>query len=108
VWNIGSERVEGFTSLLWTLIGALFYKLTGENFVWLLFLLGFILTYITVCKVLLFVRKCNGTLDKNLTETDVIIMALLLLPLGFLEWNIMNLMETGLWFYLIAGLALEL
>lgn len=108
VWNIGSERVEGFTSLLWTLIGALFYKLAGENFVWLLFLLGFILTYITVCRVLLFVRRCNGTLEKLLTDTDVIIMALLLFPLGFLEWNIMNLMETGLWLFLIASLALEL
>jgi len=108
VWNIGSERVEGFTSLLWTLIGALFYKLAGENFVWLLLLLGFILTYVTVCKVLLFIRRCNGTLDKKLAETDIIIMALLLLPLGFLEWNVMGLMETGLWLYLIAGLALEL
>lgn len=108
VWNIGSERVEGFTSLLWTLIGAVFYKLAGEGFVWLLFLLGFALTYITVCRVLLFVRRCNGTLDKLLTDTDLIIMALLLFPLGFLEWNIMNLMETGLWLFLIVGLTLEL
>jgi arabinofuranosyltransferase len=108
VWNIGSERVEGFTSLLWTLIGALFYKIAGENFVWLLLLLGFLLTYITVCRVLLFVRRCNGTLDKRLTETDVILMALLLLPLGFLEWNVMNLMETGLWLFLIVSLTLEL
>jgi arabinofuranosyltransferase len=108
VWNIGSERVEGFTSLLWTLIGALFYKLSGEGFVWLLFLLGFILTFFTVCRVLLFVRRCNGTLDKLLTDTDVIIMALLLFPLGFLEWNIMNLMETGLWLFLIVNLTLEL
>jgi arabinofuranosyltransferase len=108
VWNIGSERVEGFTSLLWTLIGALFYKLTGEGFVWLLFLLGLILTYITVVRVLLFIRRCNGTLDQPLTDTDVIVMALLLFPLGFLEWNIMNLMETGLWLFLIVGLTLEL
>jgi arabinofuranosyltransferase len=108
VWNIGSERVEGFTSLLWTLIGALFYKIAGESFVWLLLILGFILTYITVCRVLLFIRRCNGTLDRVLTGTDVVIMALLLFPLGFLEWNVMGLMETGLWLFLIVGLTLEL
>jgi hypothetical protein len=108
VWNIGSERVEGFTSLLWTLIGALFYKIAGEGFVWLLLLLGFTLTYSTICRVLLFIRRCNGTLDKRLTDTDVILTALLLLPLGFLEWNIMNLMETGLWLFLIVSLTLEL
>ena len=36
VWNIGGERVEGFTSLLWTLIGSGFYRIVGERFVWLL------------------------------------------------------------------------
>jgi arabinofuranosyltransferase len=108
VWNIGSERVEGFTSLLWTLIGAAFYRVAGENFVWLLLLLGFILSYITVCRVLLFIRRCNGTLHNTLTATDFIFMALLLFPLGFLEWNIMGLMETGLWLFLIVSLTLEL
>jgi hypothetical protein len=108
VWNVGSERVEGFTSLLWTLIGAVFYKIAGEGFTWLLLLLGFLLTYTTVCRIALFVRRCNGTLDKAVTDTDVLLMALLLLPLGFLEWNIMGLMESGLWLFLIASLTLEL
>ncbi len=108
VWNIGGERVEGFTSLLWTLIGALFYKLSGERFVWLLLLLSFILTYITLFRVLIFIRRCNGTTDRLLTDTDILFMALLLFPLGFLEWNIMGLMETGLWLFLIVNLTLEL
>ena len=91
VWNTGSERVEGFTSLLWTLIGSGFYRIVGERFVWLLLLLGFALTYFAVCRVALFLRRCNGTTEKLVTDTDVLLMALLLFPLGFLEWNIMNL-----------------
>src|SRR5882757_7167251 len=108
VWNLGGERVEGFTSLLWTLIGALFYKTSGEQYVWLLLILSFILTYLTVCRLLFFIRRCNDTMDRLLTDTDIILMALLLFPLGFLEWNIMGLMETGLWLFLIVHLTLML
>jgi hypothetical protein len=108
VWNTGGERVEGFTSLLWTLVGALFYKISGERFVWLLLALGFILTYFSVCRILIFLRRCNNTMDRLITGTDILIMALLLFPLGFLEWNIMGLMETGLWLFLIVNLTLEL
>ncbi|HZE85430.1 MAG TPA: hypothetical protein VE035_14040 [Puia sp.] len=108
VWNIGSERVEGFTSLLWTLVGAAFYRLSGENFVWLLFGISFILTWFTLVRLLFFLRRCNNTMDRLLTDTDIIMMALLLFPLGFLEWNIMGLMETGLWLFLIVNLTLEL
>ena len=108
VWNVGSERVEGFTSLLWTLIGAGFYKLSGENFVWPLLILSFILTYTAICRLLFFIRRCNHTEDRLLTDTDCIMMALLLFPLGFLEWNVMGLMETGLWLFLIISLTLSL
>ena len=108
VWNVGSERVEGFTSLLWTLIGAGFYKLSGENFVWLLLILSFILTYTAICRLLFFIRRCNHTEQRLLTDTDCIMMALLLFPLGFLEWNVMGLMETGLWLFLIISLTLSL
>jgi hypothetical protein len=108
VWNIGGEKVEGFTSLLWTLIGSLFYKISGERFTWLLLGLNFILTYITVYRLLLFVRRCNNTVGQKLANTDVIIMALLLFPLGFMEWSILGLMETGLWLFLIVNTTIEL
>jgi arabinofuranosyltransferase len=108
VWNIGGEKVEGFTSLLWTLIGSLFYKLSGEGYVWLLFALNFMLTYISILRILMLVRRCNHTTGELLTSTDVIMMSLLLFPLGFIEWNIMSLMETGLWLFLITNLTVEL
>jgi arabinofuranosyltransferase len=108
VWNIGGEKVEGFTSLLWTLIGAVFYKLAGEDFPWLLLALGFALTYVTLVRLLLFVRRCNNTRDKTVTATDVIILCLLFFPLGFIEWNVLGLMETSLWLFLIVGNTLSL
>jgi arabinofuranosyltransferase len=108
VWNIGGEKVEGFTSLLWTLLGAGFYRLTGDAFPWCLLTVNFLLTYIATYRLLLLLRKCNGTAGKSLTPTDIVFIALLLLPLGFLEWNILSLMETGLWFFLIANLSVNL
>ncbi len=108
VWNIGGEKVEGFTSLLWTLIGAFFYRLSGEKYAWWLLGLNFILTYQAIYRLLLFLRRCNNTIDEKLTVTDVLMMALLTFPLGFLEWNILSLMETGLWFFLIANLTISL
>ena len=108
VWNIDGEKVEGFTSLLWTLIGSFFYKLSAGHFTQLLLGLNFILTYITVYRLLFFVRGCNNTTTQALTFTDVIIMALLLFPLGFIEWSILGLMETGLWIFLIVNITIEL
>src|SRR5690242_13300954 len=32
VYNVGGERVEGFTSMLWVLICSLFYRLFSENY----------------------------------------------------------------------------
>jgi arabinofuranosyltransferase len=108
VWNIGGEKVEGFTSLLWTIIGAFFYKLSAGQFTWLLLGLNFILTYITLYRLLFFVRSCNNTTVQPLAVTDVIIMALLMFPLGFIEWSILGLMETGLWIFLIVNITIEL
>ena len=108
VWNIGGEKVEGFTSLLWTLIGAFFYRLSGEKYTWWLLGLNFILTYQSIWRLLLLLRRCNNTTNENITASDVLIMALLIFPLGFLEWNILSLMETGLWFFLIANLTISL
>ncbi|MDI3320219.1 hypothetical protein [Pinibacter soli] len=108
VWNIGGEKVEGFTSLLWTLIGSFFYKISGERFTWLLLALNLVLTYIGVYRLLLFVRRCNGTVGQKLAYTDILIMTLLLFPLGFMEWSVLGLMETGFWLFLIVNTTLEL
>lgn len=108
VWTVGGERVEGFTSVLWTLIGAACYKLTPAHFPLLLLALNFVLTFATLFQVLFFVRQLNGTTAKTIALTDVLILALLLFPLGFIEWSLLTLMETGLWIFLIINTTLLL
>lgn len=108
VWNIGGEKVEGFTSLLWTLIGAAFVKISPAHYPALLLGLGAILTFFTIYQVLLFSRRINKTEDKGITAIDLIILALLLFPRGFLEWNALCLMETSLWSFLLVNISLQL
>jgi hypothetical protein len=108
VWNVGGERVEGFTSLVWTLFGALAYKISPSHFPVVLLIVNFLLIFFTLWSTLLFSRKLNHTEDKAIAATDVIIISLLILPLGFLEWGIITLMETGLWTFLLVHLTLQL
>ena len=107
VWNVGGERVEGFTSFLWTVIGAGVYKMTPVYFSKVLISILFILTYLTVYQVLVFVRRLNKTTEAVIAPSDVIILSALLLPLGFVDWNILSLMETGLWTFLLTTTLLE-
>lgn len=108
VWNVGGEKVEGFTSLLWTLIGALFYKLSHTGFPLLLLLLGFVLSFFTIYKIVIFARKLNKSEERTITVTDLIIFILLIVPRGFIEWNVLTLMETSLWSYLLVSTTLLL
>jgi hypothetical protein len=108
VWNIGGERVEGFTSLLWTLFGAFTYALTPVHFTKILLVTNFVLIFLTLRSVLIFSRRLNGTEQKPFAATDIIILSLLILPLGFIEWGITALMETGLWCFLLVQLTLQL
>ncbi|MEJ7766604.1 MAG: hypothetical protein WKF89_02250 [Chitinophagaceae bacterium] len=108
VWNIGGERVEGFTSLLWTLIGALFYKISPLNLPLFFLIFGFTLSFFTIYKVLEFARKINNTESAAITATDIIILFLLIAPRGYIEWNILGLMETSLWSFLLALTSLML
>lgn len=108
VWNAGGEKVEGFTSLVWTLYGALAYAITPEHFNIILLVTNFLLIFFSLRSVLLFSRKLNHPNEKSVTATDIVIVSLLLLPLGFVEWGIMALMETGLWTFLIIHITLQL
>jgi arabinofuranosyltransferase len=108
VWHVGSERVEGFTSLLWTLIGSLFVKVSPDHYPMLLLIFGGVLTFFTLYQLLSFSRKINGTEHKLITGTDLIILSLLLLPRGFIEWNVLCLMETSLWSFLLVNMTVQL
>jgi arabinofuranosyltransferase len=108
VWNTGGERVEGFTSLIWTLVGALAYTISPAHFNMILLGANFLLIFFALRSLLPFSRTLNHTEDQQITATDVIIVSLLVLPLGFIEWGIIALMESGLWTFLIIQLTLQL
>lgn len=108
VWNPGGERVEGFTSLLWTLAGGLLYKISPAHITSSLLAVSFLLSFFTLYHITLFARKLNGTEQKWITVTDIILLSLLLLPRGFIEWNVLSLMETSLWMFLITTISLQL
>lgn len=108
VWNVGGERVEGFTSLLWTLAGSFFYWLLGTRFYLALFLLNWTLIYLTMYRLMIFVRSLNGQKELRIAPTDILIVVTLLVPLGFIEWSIMSLMEMGIWIFLITNLTIDI
>ncbi len=84
VYNVGGERVEGFTSLLWTLVCAGFFRLF-DAVEKPLFLLNVLLG--------------TATLTACLRRTDRPGRFLLLLAAvpGWFAWCQATLMETGLW-----------
>jgi arabinofuranosyltransferase len=107
VWNVGDEKVEGFTSLFWTLIGAGIYKISPANFAYLLAALLFGFTFLTINISLGLIRKLNKSVS-TISFEDIIVLSFLLLPLGFVEWNVLSLMETGLWTFLLTSMVVLL
>jgi arabinofuranosyltransferase len=108
VWTVGGERVEGFTSILWTLIGAACYLLSPARFPLLLLALNFVMATYTVFRVMRFVRRLNNTEHLLIAPTDILILAMLFFPLGFIEWSLLTLLETGLWLFLLVNATLNL
>jgi hypothetical protein len=94
VFNIGGERVEGFTSFLWTVIGAGCYGVSGAYFHVLLLLLNVFVVGYGLFKLSELVGDCTGN------RFSVLSMIPLFLPVlvpGYFDWTVISLMETGLW-----------
>ncbi len=94
VYNIGGERVEGFTSMLWTLIGAGWYSIF-QSLETPLFFLNLILGTITVAACL------------ERTHHRATYLLLLAAAPAWFAWCQLTLMESGLWCLLLTltGLA---
>lgn len=101
VYNIGGERVEGFTSLLWTLIGAVFYKISvfPEYF---MLVFNMIITAIMLNIFTIYLDSIYGNTSNSYTRLRWSIHSLFFLLIigltpGFIDWTVLSLMETGLW-----------
>jgi len=95
VYNIGSEKVEGFTSILWTLIGSLIFKFTS-HIEFILLSINFILIFLSIKIILKLIYSYID--DYNLASNySLLFLGLLFIFPGFFDWTIFSLLETGLW-----------
>ncbi len=90
VYNIGTERVEGFTSLLWTLVCAGFFTLFES-----------VEAPLLVLNVLLGIAVCAACLRR--TDHPGWYLLLLAAAPGWFAWCQVSLMESGLWCALLTG-----
>ena len=100
VYNVGGERVEGFTSLLWTLVSALVFRLSAfpEITLWIVNIvlisagIAFALDYLQQDFV---ASQENGGRSKIIWSAAFLI--LLVTSPRYIAWNTITLMENGLW-----------
>jgi hypothetical protein len=99
VYNSGGERVEGFTSLLWTLISAIVFKFFAHPEL-TLFIINIILVSVGIVYALNYLQEITVQRGGNLTAS-VVWSALYILFIftspRYVAWNIITLMENGLW-----------
>ena len=95
VYNVGSESVEGFTSILWTLIGSFIFIFTNHIEICLLIInvvLLFFTLKIAIKIIELFIK------DEHLSANYItLFLGFLVVFPGFYDWTVLSLLETGLW-----------
>ena len=106
VYNIGGERVEGFTSLLWTLIGSLFFFISKYPEKILLLVNVIIVSYV-LFDISNYLEKSDKVNSSILSNKSLFFLAVIGVTPGFIDWTVLSLMETGLWCFLIVSLSLR-
>jgi hypothetical protein len=99
VYNIGGERVEGFTSILWTLFSALAFKLSSRPEL-ILLIINILIISIGVAVSLSYLQNDfwdTGQSQQTKFLWSVIFLILLLISPRYIVWNTITLMENGLW-----------
>ena len=98
VYNIGGEKVEGFTSLLWVLICAFAFKISAYPELLLLLVSG-ILVSLGLAVALSYIESAllfrSGAI-KSL-NSPVIFLALLFSMPAYMIWNVITLMDSAIW-----------
>jgi len=94
-YNQGGERVEGYTSTLWLFIITILYNLTTD-FEILLIILNLLIVSLAVFYS---IGAINKLLHQNnfFNHSSIFLLLFLIFYPGFIEWNIISLLETGLW-----------
>lgn len=101
VYNIGGERVEGFTSLLWVLIATISFFFTDypESLLLLfnIILLSATMTSLTLYLDHLFEWKKDNNLLHIPSPYSVLYLAILFSSPDYITWMTVTLMDIGIW-----------
>lgn len=96
VYNTGGERVEGFTSMLWTLMLSFFYLLGPMEL--LALITNYLLVSYSLYRLSLLADKLStGQAYAYMSLPSWLILLFIVLIPGYLDWTIFTHMETGLW-----------
>lgn len=99
VYNIGGERVEGFTSLLWTIICALAFRFTAFPEITLL-IINILLVSLGIAYVLDYLQQTSAAKGSSwrigLFWSAVFLVIVFSSP-RYIVWNTITLMENALW-----------
>lgn len=106
VYNVGGERVEGFTSLLWTLLGSIFFYISNHPEKLLLLFNVTIISY-TLYIVSNHIDKLAEYKFKLFSKQSIFFLAVIGVTPGFIDWTVLSLMETGLWCFLLTSITLK-
>ncbi|HSJ87662.1 MAG TPA: hypothetical protein VK909_10670 [Anaerolineales bacterium] len=99
VYNVGGERVEGFTSFLWTLISALAFKLSTYPELTLL-IINILLVSLGIACALHYLQDALAEGGKNRRATvfwSALYLILVFTSPRYIVWNTITLMENALW-----------
>jgi hypothetical protein len=100
VFNPGGERVEGFTSLLWTLIGSVFYLLF-KNPEFILLSVNILLVSFSFYYAVSYIHLNDQNRSNYFSKNSILFLVVLGLFPGFIDWTVLSLMETGIWSFLL-------
>lgn len=106
VYNVGGERVEGFSSMLWMLISAVGFLLTDRPAI-LLLLVQAILVGAALAYTLEFIRDyLNVRLSQHSPARlfgwpGLLFLVWIAIAPGFYMWNVASMLDTGLWSSLV-------
>lgn len=99
VYNVGGERVEGFTSLLWTLISALVFKISRYPEL-ILLILSILFVSLGIACALNFLQDTlaeNGESEWTKIFWSAFYLVVIFTSPRYIVWNTITLMENALW-----------
>jgi len=100
VYNVGGERVEGSTALLWVMILTVLYSITPTPEFAIISLCGAFAAF-TVFAIFRLARLVSNKLELSPNTVVVAAAVVLLASPGYFMWSVWTMMELALWSMLL-------